>query len=520
MDAANSSGSKTNTNPKRSLWLILILALVLILLLLVLFIRNKNEILVRLSVNRSIYFNKRNMPDKAIKELLKAYKIAPESPEIIYNMMNSYFLLKDYEKAQAFARILLSVDKDNKDALWIFGFVSLERGKENDAMKYFEKLYAGFKTKEEYIKNSRYLFAVSYLELKKNRFNLAIRDLEILKGLFTKSDYANPLLKRSYLMLGEAYTAIGNYTDAFQIYKGLTEIDKNFPVSYLKLSLISFSLKDYSDFLYYLDLARHFGLDSYNEFINYFKNEYEKILPVTSDSFLIGDYYIKNQEVVSKISDYYYLGYAYGKENDYENAMKTYQKIFELSSDVKGIHCAIGKIYEDKKDYNKAKEHFLKELETNPIYYEALMGLKRISQKIDDKKTIKTIENFDKKLKEKMLKEITYNQMYIQDGLINTKKSISTVYTDFEVIEDGDYSFMIMVQGKKALDAYPLMSVFINGALVSRFYVDNEENKICFANKILKKGNHRLKLNFDNDYYDNFTNEDRNLYLTKVIIFK
>jgi len=520
MEVVNGSDTKTDKGTKKSPRLILILVLILVLLLCVLFVRNRDKIFIRLSVNRSIYFNKRDMPDKAVRELLKAYKLAPNSPEIIHNMMESYFLLKDYEKATTFAKQILTLDSADKDALWMIGFINQDKGKEDEALQYFGKLYSLFKSRMDYIKNTRFLFAVSYLELRRSQFSLAIRDLEILTDLLSKGDKMNPLLQWSYLMLGEAYTAIGNYTDASKIYKDLIDVDKNFALSYLKLGFISFGLHNFSDFLYYLDLTEHYGLDSYQEFVNYFKNEYEKNRSGVSDFLLVGDCYISKQELVNKVQDYYYLGYVYRKLNENEKAIETYKKILELLPDVKGIYYAIGRIYEDKKDFEKAKENYLKELETNPVYYEALIGLKRIEPKLKGEEVKLVVEKFNKKLEEKMLKEINYNQMYNQDGSLNTKRTINSIYSDFEVMEDRDYSFMIIVSGKQALGTYPLISVFINGALISKFYIDSEDDKICFANKILKKGNHRLKINFDNDYYDSSKGEDRNLYLSRVVIFK
>ena len=123
------------------------------------------------------------MPDKAVRELLKAYKLAPNSPEIIHNMMESYFLLKDYEKATTFAKQILTLDSADKDALWMIGFINQDKGKEDEALQYFGKLYSLFKSRMDYIKNTRFLFAVSYLELRRSQFSLAIRDLEILTDL-------------------------------------------------------------------------------------------------------------------------------------------------------------------------------------------------------------------------------------------------------------------------------------------------------------------------------------------------
>ncbi len=155
MDLVNN----TKLGSKKWLWLICVLVTILILLLCILFLKNRERIFVRLNINRSIYYKKRNLPKKAIKELLKAYKISPDSPEIIYGMMDNYFLLNDFEKAGIFARKLLTLDRENKKALWMLGILSLSEGKEEDTFRYFEKLYSLFESRDEYIK----IFCLLYL---------------------------------------------------------------------------------------------------------------------------------------------------------------------------------------------------------------------------------------------------------------------------------------------------------------------------------------------------------------------
>ncbi len=351
-------------------------------------------------------------------------------------------------------------------------------------------------------------------------FSFAIRDFELLKGMFYKADYGNPLLKYTYLMLAEAYIAIGNYTNASIVYKELIGIDKKSGLSYFNLSVISYHFGKFPDFFFYLDLAKYYGIDSYVKFIDYFQEEYEKGLFASSDSFLIGDYYVNRNELVNKASDYYYLASVYRKIDKLDKALEIYENILESLTNVKGVHCAMGEIYEVKKDYVKAKEHYLEELDENPIYYNALLGLRRINYVLFDKEIEKRIEDFDGILESKKIKEISYDKMFKQDDTPNDKKSISSVYFDCEIVEDGNYSFMIVVSGKKALEAYPLMSMFVDGALVSKFYVDSEENNFCLANDVLKKGSHRIKISFDNDYYDSSINQDRNLYLSKVVIYE
>ena len=71
--------------------------------------------------------------------------------------------------------------------------------------------------------------------------------------------------------------------------------------------------------------------------------------------------------------------------DDYNNAIAAYKKSAELFPD-EATYYNIGLIYEDKQQYNEALKYYNKALELNPKYDSALEGRERILSKLKEKK--------------------------------------------------------------------------------------------------------------------------------------
>lgn len=104
------------------------------------------------------------------------------------------------------------------------------------------------------------------------------------------------------------------------------------------------------------------------------------------------------------LDPYFFLGYIYFKQGDFEKAVlyyEKYQKIRNSFEERFNFHCvglhsltrqhevyfALGSIYERQKNYQRATKEYLKAIETNPRYAEAYNGIATVyfaKNKIDD----------------------------------------------------------------------------------------------------------------------------------------
>lgn len=84
----------------------------------------------------------------------------------------------------------------------------------------------------------------------------------------------------------------------------------------------------------------------------------------------------------------------------------------------------------------------------------------------------------------------------------------------------GNYLFKIWAKGQKAGEEWPYMVVWVDDEMIGETWIPSGVLQPYTFRKTLKRGLHRISVAFMNDFYQEDTQEDRNLILGRLEIFK
>ena len=87
-------------------------------------------------------------------------------------------------------------------------------------------------------------------------------------------------------------------------------------------------------------------------------------------------------------------------------------------------------------------------------------------------------------------------------------------------IEEDNCWLRLKVRGQKALDLGPFIKIFLDEELIGQTLLETEDWTFLYLTFPLKAGQHTLKVEFTNDFYDPSLNQDRNLFLDEVAIIR
>ncbi len=235
-----------------------------------------------------------------------------------------------------------------------------------------------------------------------------------------------PNFSKAYLLRGQYYKSIKNYTETLNDYNKSLALNENYADAYIQRGILYYDIQDYEKSK--LDLLKGIQIDStHHEGWNYLGLAYLNTNPQKS-----AEYFKKAIQNNTKKGLYYNnLGYAYEIQKDYINAEKLYNKTIEIDSLETLAYVNRGWLYINKESYSKAAEDFKKAIKLNPTdasnynsFGWAMYNLKRYNEAL---KYFNTALNM--KLNEPY---IFYNIGLTELSLNNTKNACEAFKTAVE----------------------------------------------------------------------------------------
>lgn len=273
--------------------------------------------------------------DKAVEALEKYLAITENPGDGRYQLAFFYFMAKDYEKANAIFKEVLSDRNATPTALKFYAFSLIEQNKLDEAQKILEQFFQKAEPKD--IKASDYAsYGKLLLQLKKDslaneafakgiELDTAFQDMEIrelhAKTYYQRKKYDSasqayekliamkekteqPKSAYDLFYLGHSYYLDGDYLEADSAFTELSELQPNSTLGYL------YAAKSRS--LYDSTGSAGIAVPMYEKYIEIALEDPEK----------------NKKELIDA---YDYLGqYALHKENDIPKATKYFRKVQEL----------------------------------------------------------------------------------------------------------------------------------------------------------------------------------------------
>ncbi|MCX7973840.1 MAG: O-antigen ligase family protein [Candidatus Aminicenantes bacterium] len=78
----------------------------------------------------------------------------------------------------------------------------------------------------------------------------------------------------------------------------------------------------------------------------------------------------------------------------------------------------------------------------------------------------------------------------------------------------------LQLRGQKAFNLGPLLNIYLDGQLVVKTLLESEDDEYVYLPFLLVSGQHKIKVEFTNDFYSPSLGQDRNLYLGQVELLK
>ncbi|RLD54974.1 MAG: hypothetical protein DRJ01_17320 [Bacteroidetes bacterium] len=318
---------------------------------------NKNDENLFIKRGNSYYFL--HQYNKAIESFLQAEKIKPSSA--------SFYLAKSFAK----------INEPEKSIHWIETNLNSKYKVAKGKLKLdadFNKIEKTLQwqkiwNKKRYTKNEIKLSQAEYL-IKNKEYNKAINELTDITLSRKRSYKAYSLLGKTYLLSKNYKSSIYNYTKAIKIKKNKYQYYYNRAKAYYKTKKYKKSLSDINTAiklmptqlcLYYDKALYEFALKNYE--------------PALADAKFYLKYFYKDYKAI------FLSGQIYYEQNDYLNALLSFNKTLTLHVDAK-YFVARGNTYLKTKTYKYAEHDYAMALDLNPrmgnVYFNK--GIARLEQ--------------------------------------------------------------------------------------------------------------------------------------------
>ena len=352
--------------------------------------------------------------DKAIEHGSRAVELDPNMAMAHSNLGITYFDLKDFEKAEACQQRALTIDPNFAPSLNNLGSVWRERGDNEKALDYYRKAAAANPNYLEPLNN------LGALLLEEDRIPEAIESLE--KALKLHPNYAESICN-----MGGIHLAQEEHEDALKKFRRALELKPVYLEAQMGLSKTLQAMEQLQD----AELAaiRALQIDDSNPKAHaligsiYTETErpeqaekaYERAMQVKPDSqeglLGLGHLCVENGELEraealfkralelkpDNVAAHVHMVQAkkVGKEDEHFTALLDEAKNADQHSDNRkmSLHFALGKCYDDTKQYDQAFEHFLAgcKLKRQKLSYDPEAAAKQF----EELKTILTREFID-----------------------------------------------------------------------------------------------------------------------------
>ena len=307
---------------------------------------------------------------QAVEMLYKALELENDNTEILFQLGELYFLLKNFERAKHYMEKVLKLNEKHTDALKILIKIYEYSNDYSHAFLTAKKLYEIQSDKSNLLKLISILSKKGDTEIIKEYLNLeddeimyavskAFYDNKLFKeseGILNKALIINPENTDVRVLLGKIYFDKSEFEKSKEIFTSLSKFDNNAEVlNYLGL----FALED----MKFIDAIKYFSKASnsdkknsrflYNLANAYFYNGWIKEAVAS---------YMQAVCLEPDNNDYRYsLAYLYYEINNYDKAQKEVDFILETDEQYSQAHVLNALLKLNKKDYLGAKL----ELETN-----------------------------------------------------------------------------------------------------------------------------------------------------------
>jgi hypothetical protein len=105
-------------------------------------------------------------------------------------------------------------------------------------------------------------------------------------------------------------------------------------------------------------------------------------------------------------------------------------------------------------------------------------------------------------------------------GRVVLAASGASVTVRFDINEKGCYVLCVQASGNPALGVWPRMEVALDGVRVGGTAVDAPFARFYECTRDLAAGRHELRLTFLNDYYDAATGANRDLFVSRLVVYQ
>lgn len=253
----------------------------------------------------------------------------------------------------------------------------------------------------------------SRLYLKKGQVDQAFRDLSYAIDM-------NPTDPELFILLGDIYFIIGKKDNCLSSYRKATELDPQSEKPLLKLAETHLILKEYDQASSYIN--RTLILNVNNPVAYYLKGIYEMetgdtvsalldlkiagnldttyyesfmqigvLYNAMNDSLAIDYYKLALKAIPDEERALFLMGVSYQNNNNFEQALETYQKIASLYPSNQFAFFNTGYIYMvEMMDFENAKEAFRQAIAIDPDYVDAVYNLGRIFEETGEYDLAKT----------------------------------------------------------------------------------------------------------------------------------
>lgn len=253
----------------------------------------------------------------------------------------------------------------------------------------------------------------SRLYLKKGQVDQAFRDLSYAIDM-------NPTDPELFILLGDIYFIIGKKDNCLSSYRKAAELDPESETPLLKLAETHLILKEYDQASSYI--SRTLLLNINNPVAYYLKGiqeveigdtvsalldlkiagnldttYYESFMQIgvlynaMNDSLAIDYYKLALKAIPDEGRALFLLGVSYQNNNNFEQALETYQKITSLYPSNQFAFFNTGYIYMvEMMDFENAKEAFRRAIAIDPNYVDAVYNLGRIFEETGEYDLAKT----------------------------------------------------------------------------------------------------------------------------------
>ena len=331
---------------------------------------------------------------QAIEMLYKALELENDNSEILFQLGELYFLLRNFPRATHYLEKVLQKNKNHIEALKIMQKIYIFSDEKELAYKTAEKIFNLQQTTENLIEliksaaktndfkkietienseltNDRVLFEIAKAYYDNGEFSIAKSELE-------KALNKNPENNDALVLLGKIYFDESDFEKSKQIFNSFSKTTENPEVlNYLGL----FALED----LKFIDAIKYFSKAS-----NLNKKNHRYL-------YNLGNAYFYNGWIKEAAQSYvqaicmspdnlgyrYSLAYLYFEQKNYEKAQKevdyilehdaekTIKKVIERNSDSLNYQCQLAEIYIAEKKYDDALNLVEKVLAQNENYITA-----------------------------------------------------------------------------------------------------------------------------------------------------